>query len=949
MNTQLQKQLWFLSLLLLFQLTALAQGLPPGWDYLPTPTTHIVSIPLECNPNINDFPINPGDWFGVFYLDDEGELACGGAVEWPGDVNTGIIAFGNDSFTPEKDGFSSGETLNWKVYSWSVQKEYPAVVTCNDGLPSPCDVFTANGLSGLATFDASGFYISAVAEPDTLCQGNESQLNANASGGSGSYTYSWISDPPGFTSDIANPLVNPSQNTIYTVQVTDLGETLSNSVSVYVFPPPEVSAGNDITICEDEMASLNGDVSNYQSFLWTSNGDGVFSDPAILDPDYTPGINDISNGGVTLTLTAQPIEPCFLPVSANMQLAISGLPQLDAGVGQTICEDNVVQLAASASNFSSLFWTSSGDGFFNDPSLPDAIYTPGFGDLVNGNVVLEIEANPVSPCTGIVNDIVSVDIILLPEINAGSNIAICENGIAELSGEAVNFQSILWISNGDGSFDDPSLLNATYTPGTDDLQTGGATLSLVAQPVAPCVEVIIDNLDLSIIMLPAANAGIDATVCEDDSHQLNASATHFEEVIWSSSGDGVFADPNALSTSYTPGSDDIMLGEVTLILKALPEFPCSLNAEDELILSIMNLPDLNAGDDSSVCEEESLQLDATAVNFNSFEWSTSGDGIFDDPLLLNATYIPGADDILAGNVDLTLTATPLFPCVNSVSDQLSLSIISLPEPIAGDDATICADETHQLDGQASNYLLIQWITSGDGSFSNAIVLNPVYTPGSGDIQNGSVEISLTAIPLTPCTEMQQSDLSLTITPLPQADAGPDATVQSGDVHQMDGVAEDYSALLWTTSGDGNFSDTGILDPFYTPGEQDIALTQVTLTLTANPLSPCVSLTMDDMILEIDTITGLSQIVKRLSLKVFPNPTNGHLQISIPSQAAKKSCSLKLFTLGGDLLLDEIHYNNAPADEFFIPIDLSFYPDGIFLVQLATNKRIWQSKVILKKE
>ena len=943
------KQLWSLSFLLLFQLIVTAQGLPPGWDFNSTPTTHIVAIPLECEPNINGWLVNPGDWIGAFYIDDEGEYACGGAVEWEGDQNTGLIAFGDDGFTTEKDGFDSGETINWKVYSWSVEKAYNAEVTCDSTIPSPCNVFTPNGLSGIATFNAAGYYIYATAQPDSVCIGNAVQLNANASGGSGAYTYSWVSNPAGFTSDIANPTVIPFENTDYTVEVSDAGELLSNTVTVNVFSPPEVSAGGDITICENEIVSLNGTVTNSQSFIWTTNGDGSFSNPSIQDPDYTPGAGDISNGMVLLTLTAQPIEPCSVPVSSNLQLFISGLPQVSAGEDQTICEDHLIQLTASASNYSSLLWTTSGDGSFNDPSIPDAVYTPGSNDLANGNVNLEIEINPIAPCTGVANDFISIAIIILPVVNAGDNVVVCEDGTAELSGEAENFVSVLWVSTGDGIFSDPTSLNTTYAPGTNDILSGEAMLSLIAQPQAPCIEPISDNLNLIIVMLPTVNAGADATVCEDGDHQLNASATNFEEVIWSTAGDGFFGDPNSLSTSYTPGPDDIFNGEVVLTLTALPEFPCSVNTDDGLLLTIMNLPDVNAGDDSSVCEDQALQLNASVTGFNSLMWITAGDGTFNDPTIPDAIYTPGSNDISSGEVALTLVASPLFPCVTNIEDDLVLSIVYFPEVNAGEDATICEDNTHQLDGQVANYLIFQWVSSGDGDFNNITILNPVYTPGIQDIEDGTVVLSLTAIPISPCIEMQQSDLNLSLIKLPVADAGPDAIVPWDDVYQLAGDAENYSTVLWATSGDGVFSDTGILDPFYTPGEQDIAITEVTLTLTANPLTPCTLPMMDDMILEIDTIIGIVQITNYFDLKVFPNPSGGQLQIVIPPHQGNSSYSLKVHTLVGKLLKEDLLENNAGNNEMFIPLNLSTYPNGVYLISIITDKKFWHSKVILNKE
>ncbi len=1032
-----KKQLLILPLLLLFQMIVISQGLPPGWDYSPTPTTHIVSIPLECEPNINGWPLKPGDWIGVFYLDDEGELACGGAVEWFGDENTGVIAFGDDSFSPEKDGFDSGEPINWKVYSWGVEKAYDAEVTCDSGLPSPCNIFTANGLSGITALDATGFYIVAVAGPDSLCLGDVSQLNANPSGGSGTYSYSWASDPPGFNSNIADPIVSPLENTVYSVEVTDGGETLGTSVAVSVFQPPVVSAGDDIDICENEIVSLNGDVTNFLSFLWTTSGDGVFSNPGNQDPDYTPGPDDISNGVVTLTLTAQPIAPCIDPVSSNMLLTIAGLPEIDAGLDQTVCEDGSVQLAATAENFSSLLWVTSGDGTFNDPSLSDAIYAPGPNDLANGNVELEIEAYPVAPCTGNVSDIVYVTFVPLPEVNAGNNIVICENEVAELSGGAVNFESILWVSTGDGSFGDPTSLNTTYSPGLNDIQLGAATLTLTAQPQSPCVAVISDDLALGLVMLPEVNAGDDATVCEDDIHQLNASATNYEEVVWSSSGDGVFGDPNSLNTSYTPGSSDIIAGGATLTLTALPQFPCSLNAADDLTLAviglpeidagenisicedqtaplnatgtnyeevvwstsgdgtfgdpnslntsynpgsndiltggatltltalpqfpcslsssdnvnltIMNLPDINAGENFSICEDQTAQLNASATNYEEVAWSTSGDGTFDDPTLLNATYTPGSNDISSGGATLMFVAAPLLPCVVNIEDELILSIVLIPEVSAGGDASICEDGLHQLNGQAFNFLLIQWVTDGDGAFNNSAILDPVYTPGPQDIENGSVMLSLTALPVSPCTEMQQSDINLSIINLPMADAGPDATIPPEDVYLLAGDAENYSTVLWATSGDGEFSDTGVLGPFYTPGEQDIATTEVTLSLTANPLSPCTLPAIDDMILKIDTLIGINQIVQVSALSVFPNPNNGRLQINIPPQDVKSTYLLKVFTFAGKLISEKLLSKSLGGDEVSASIDISGFPNGAYFVELSSGVRVWQAKVILQKE
>jgi hypothetical protein len=82
--------------------------------------------------------------------------------------------------------------------------------------------------------DASLLGVSAQADPDAICLNQSTQLNATAGGGSGSYTYAWVSDPIGFTSSLQNPIVWPLVNTAYTVTVNDGSSTAQSSVNVRV-------------------------------------------------------------------------------------------------------------------------------------------------------------------------------------------------------------------------------------------------------------------------------------------------------------------------------------------------------------------------------------------------------------------------------------------------------------------------------------------------------------------------------------------------------------------------------------------------------------------------------------------------------------------------------------------------------------------------------------------
>ena len=72
------------------------------------------------------------------------------------------------------------------------------------------------------------------AVPQEVCSGEETQLNANPTGGTQSYTYSWTSNPAGFTSTDENPTANPTETTTYTVEVDDGDATVSGEITVTV-------------------------------------------------------------------------------------------------------------------------------------------------------------------------------------------------------------------------------------------------------------------------------------------------------------------------------------------------------------------------------------------------------------------------------------------------------------------------------------------------------------------------------------------------------------------------------------------------------------------------------------------------------------------------------------------------------------------------------------------
>ena len=86
---------------------------------------------------------------------------------------------------------------------------------------------------------AAPLAVTATANPPEVCAGESSQLNAFATGGSGSYTYLWspatgLNDP-----NIQNPVATPDETTLYSVVVNDGTDEVTGEVTVTVNPVPE--------------------------------------------------------------------------------------------------------------------------------------------------------------------------------------------------------------------------------------------------------------------------------------------------------------------------------------------------------------------------------------------------------------------------------------------------------------------------------------------------------------------------------------------------------------------------------------------------------------------------------------------------------------------------------------------------------------------------------------
>ncbi len=122
------------------------------------------------------------------------------------------------------------------------------------------ECYDADDITVTVTGGPLGCYPAA--HPPAICAGETSQLVSLATGGSGTYSYLWSSDPPGFSSTLPDPTVSPSVSTTYQVVINDGYNVLSGNATLNVHQLPVPEAGDNITILHGTNTVLQGSASS---------------------------------------------------------------------------------------------------------------------------------------------------------------------------------------------------------------------------------------------------------------------------------------------------------------------------------------------------------------------------------------------------------------------------------------------------------------------------------------------------------------------------------------------------------------------------------------------------------------------------------------------------------------------------------------------------------------
>ena len=283
-----------------------------------------------------------------------------------------------------------------------------------------------------------------------------------------------------------------------------------------------------------------------------------------------------------------------------------------------------------------------------------------------------------------------------------------------------------------------------------------------------------DSMLLTVNDLPIGDVIEDVDICIGDSTQLNA--TGGDTYIWTPTtnlSDVNIADPWA--TSIVTTNYSVIITDIN---------GCS--DIDTVLVTVNNLPNVSAGNDTQICIGDTTQLLVTGGNIYLWTPATglSSDTSSNPMVIINDT----AEYIVIG--------TDINGCINS--DTVSVIINPFPTVSAGNDINICIGDTAQLTatgGESYNWT--------NGMFlDDNLIFNPNATPDT------TMEFIVTVTDSNTCVNTDSVNVSVFI-----IKAISDQSICIGDSVQLDVYGSIGNSYTWTPAT--YLSNPNITNPYST--------------------------------------------------------------------------------------------------------------------------------------
>lgn len=655
---------------------------------------------------------------------------------------------------------SGGTTYSWSPAQGlsSTTSANPVVTTTNT---TTYTLIVSNGVCS----DADAVTITVKPLPiidaginQTICSGTSATLTAI--GGS---SYTWT---PGGTLNFPNsisPVASPVTTTIYTLTASNGTCTAKDVVTVSVTPLPLANAGTDATVCIGSSTTLTA--TGGTAYSWSPNTG--LSSTTIANPVANPTVTT----DYTVTVTNNGCSKDDI-----VRVNILSAPIANAGLDKNVCYGLTTTLNASGGT--TYLWTPA-TGLSSN-----TIANPVVNTTVNATYTVSVSNGG---CAS--TDVVNVNVLALPIVNAGSDKVICTGDSVILNGSGGVTYTWTPTTYFDGwtyhpIMDYPNSMTPKVYP-----YTGGTNTFILTASNGSCTAS--DAVNVTVVSPPSPNAGSDVAICIGNSVGLNASGG--TSYTWTPAVN--ISNPNVYNPIVNPTSSinyTVSVSNGVCVRK------------DVVLVTVETSPIAYAGPDINLCHGSSANLNATGGT--GYVW-TPATGLSN----------PGIANPMVTNTNTTtytVTVSNAGGCTSS--DVMIVNAVAKPTVNAGIDQTICQGNSATMN-PTTNGTTYNWSPAYLFNFPNSS--NPDATPNSTSIFTLTVSNGI-------CSA--SDEVTVFVTPLPNADAGTDVTICTGASANL--LASGGGTYLWSPST--SLSNLTIANPIANPS----VTTSYTVTVTNNGCS-----------------------------------------------------------------------------------------------------------------
>ena len=772
--------------------------------------------------------------------------------------------------------------------------------------------------------------ISVSAAQSVLCDGSSTTLSASST--NAGYAYTWAASP--FLSSTSGALVTttPSSTATYNVSAVDAvtGCITSGSASVTVNPSvynlainsssPAVCQGSALTLTAASnpvpAVLLNETFEAANSWTTTNNTTGgttpagtawLLQNSPYTASSVTFASNDnsrfyISNsdaGGTsnnTLTLLTSPsfnttgitnlnlsfwhyyrdyntADTAIVEISANggtswtqltayttTQGAANAFVQANIPLGAAYANQADVRIRFRYIAVWGYYWaidnvTITG----NSTPVFSWTGTNGFSgsgasvsDTPASSVMYTVTATNLYNCSA--SAVTNISINPLPAVNAGADQTVCAGVPVTLSGSGAT--SYTW---------DNGVSNAVaFTP------SATITYTVTGTDANNCQNS--DQVIVTVNQAPTVNAGADQVVCAGSPVTLSAT-TAAPSVTWN----------NGISNgvAFTPAVT------ATYIVTATGSNSCQ--SADTVQVTVNTLPVVSAGLDTTVCEGTSVTLSGSGAG--SYSW----DNGVNDGVAFAAT----------ATTTYTVTGTDANNCQNT--DQVTISVNTLPLVNAGADQTVCAGVPVTLSGSGADSY--SWDNGVNDGVAFAATATTTYTLTGTDANN--------------CQNSDQ--VTVTVNANPVVNLGAD--VSTTNASETLTAPAGFASYLWNT---GAVTETLVVS---TSGTYSVEVTDGNGCIGSDTIVFVTTFSVENG----DGSTGL--------VSVFPNPTSGIVHVRMEGVKAG-SVQLDVISTSGAVLKREVVYPSAGTAQHVLQLDS--FAEGVYLIRLQAAGHTTIHRIVLNK-